>query len=204
MTLQVDSRFPRLAAYLSALPQGLASHPECQAKGAMVRQMVSDPPEGLPTDALPAEIRQVILSPPLNSQWVPDTWFFGALLVFADQRKLSARGYVDWMVDANRKLFKSPVYRLLSLATPSILLSLGAATWGSTHRGTKLEVHGQTSGKSGSAVLSFPEGHYSHPDVLGAIQAGVQVAIELSNAKNPRLTVARTTPTTAEFTATWE
>jgi hypothetical protein len=192
-----------LASYIAGLPNGLASHPECQAKGAMVRSMIRDPLGGVPPDALPSEISQLIRSPPLNSQWVPDTFFFGALLALADLRKLSERAYLDWVLDSNRALFKSPVYKLLSLATPSLLLTLGSATWGSTHRGSKLSVEGVSTGKGGLAVLTFPERHFSHPDVITAIQAGVQVALELSNAKNPTLTLAKTTPTSAEFVAKW-
>lgn len=197
------ARFPRLAQYLDGLPRGLASHPECQAKGAMVRVMCPAPP-ATPETGLPDEVRRLLVTPPLNSEWVQDTHFFGALLALADLQGLDPAGYAAWVLEGNRRLFQSPVYKVLSLASPSMLLSLGGATWGSTHRGTRLSIEdGPVRGRSGSAVLSFPERYLAHPDVLAAIRAGLQVALELSNARDFDLRVAEAGSTSARFVATW-
>ncbi len=198
-----EARFPRLAEYLAGLPQGLATHPDCQAKGAMVRVLCPASPL-VPETGLPDEIRRLLVTPPLNSEWVQDTHFFGALLALADLHGFDAGRYATWVLEGSRNLFKSPVYKVLSLASPSMLLSLGGATWGSTHRGTQLAIEdGPVHGKSGAARLTFPERHLTNPDVLTAIRAGLQVALELSNAQGFELRIAEVDATSATFHATW-
>lgn len=198
------ARFPRLAAYLSFLPQGLGSHPDCQAKGAVVRAVLEchsldDVPEG----ALPPEIRSMINTPPLNSQWVPDTVFFGALHAQADYHCMSETHYAEWLREANRRLFKSPVYRMIfSFTSPGMLLTLCSSTWGTMHRGTSLRILASDK-TSATAQLTFPERLYDHLSVK-AIAAGVLVALEQANIRSPSVSTTEITSTSARLEARWE
>ena len=199
----VDSaRFPRLAAYLRFLPEGLASYPGCQAKGALVRAILDrEPLADVSDDALPAEVRGLITTPPANSAWVSDLVFFGALLALADYRRMDDARYRAWLHEANNRLFKGPVYRaLLSLTSPGVMLTLCSSTWSTLHRGTTLKV--ADSGK-GFAVadLTFPERAYDRA-VLVAIEVALQVALEQSSVK-PVMATTASTATSARFEARW-
>ncbi|HCF57191.1 MAG TPA: hypothetical protein DFS52_04225 [Myxococcales bacterium] len=197
------ARFPRLAAYLRFLPEGLASYPGCQAKGALVRAIIDcEPLADLSDDALPAEVRSLITTPPTNSAWIADAVYFGALLALADYRRMNDARYRAWIHEANWRLFKSPVYRvLLSLTSPGVLLTLCSSTWGTMHRGTTLKV--VDSGKGfGVAELTFPERAYDRA-VLEAIEVGLLVALEQSNVKAPAVTTAAITTASARFEARW-
>jgi hypothetical protein len=198
-----SARFPRLASYLSFLPEGLASYPECQAKGALVRAVVDcEPLSDVPEGALPAPIRSLINTPPTNSQWVHDTVYFGAMLALADYRHMDEARFTEWLHEINRRVFKSQVYRmLLSLTSPGVLLTLCSSTWGTMHRGTTLKVIESDKGH-GIAELTFPERAYDRP-VIQAIEFGVLVALEQSNVKAPAVTLGTVTTTSARFDARW-
>jgi hypothetical protein len=168
-----------------------------------VRAIVDcEPLADVPDGALPPEVRRLINTPPTNSAWIPDTVYFGAVLALADYRRMDNARYRGWLREANRRLFQSPVYRvLLSLTSPGVLLTLCSSTWGTMHRGTTLKI--VDSGKGvGAAELTFPERAYDRA-VIEAIEVGLLVALERSNVKAPAVTTRAITATSARFEAHW-
>lgn len=199
-----SARFPRLAAYVRSLPQGLASHPDSKARGALVRSVVEcDPLADVPENALPPEVRGLITTPPLNTQWIPDAVYFGALFALADYRHISEARLDEWLREANQRLFKNPVYRMLiSLASPGVLLTLSSSTWGTMHRGTTFKVLSSDK-QSGVAELSFPERLYDR-NAIKSIGIGIEVALEHANVRSASVTTTAMTSTSARFETRWD
>lgn len=194
--------FPRLSAYLARLPEGLASHPRCQAKGAIVRSMISpDPLAGVPMGALPDEIRGVISAPPTNSAWIPDVHFFGALLAVADVRKYDDAQFGAWLLEANQRVFQSPVYKfVMSFTSPGLLLTMCGTIWRAMHKGTILSA--ERGERTATALLEFPDRLYD-AQVLETIRIAYVAAFAYSRTPEAKLLVEEATATSARFRAEW-
>ena len=68
-----SDRFPALEEYIAGLPDGLASHPQCQAKASLYRSLIDT--KGLEpddVDALPPDLRSLVIHPVPISSWIPE------------------------------------------------------------------------------------------------------------------------------------
>ena len=197
------SRFPRMSAYLANQPQGLASHPECMAKGPLVRVNT----RGINLTAeqaaqLPPEVAALYTRLPANRSWVPEVHAWAVLLASADLLGVSEGGFDAWAKQHNREFYANPVFRLvLSFTSPRLTLPMAATYWGVVHRGSTLRV---TSGAEGSASLLLESSHQVFDAICArCLTQAFAVGMELSAAKDPFVRLENWTPTTSAWTARW-
>jgi len=197
-------RFPRLSDYLSSLPAGLDSHPECQAKGSVLRstlECAQVPPveEGV----LPAPIQAVLRQLPSHSQWLPETVLWGAMFAIADLAGMDEEAYLRWTRVTNAHRFANPVFRfLMSFTSPQMLMDIGASRWGAMHRGTRLTSE-RTGPQQATVALRFPTALFCELS-LRSLGTAFLVALEHSRAKRPQVRLDRFDTSSACFEAQWD
>lgn len=196
-------RFRRLAPYLASLPQGLDSHPDCQAKGTLARSFVSEiKPEQVHGAGLPAPVEALLLAPPNNSRWVPEVLSWAGIYAVVDLLGLSDQAFQEWVARKNRELFTNPVMRVvMNFTSPGLALALSSAYWGVLHHGSRLTVV-DSAGASGQVALDYPDRLF---DERAARSLGVafSVALELSRARHLSVTLESWTATRATWAARW-
>jgi len=194
---------PRLEAYVAGLPEGLASHPGCLAKGALVRSAVEDHPElAERAGRLPVEVARLLREPPLAGEWVPEAHFVALHHAVNDLLDLTDTEAVARARARNRALFESTTYRILmAVMSPASLMRFSGKRWENFHRGTVLEMRG-ASDDGVRVVLSFPP-HLFDAGILLAFGQAFAAALELSGAKNPNLLLEDVLPEAAHFRAVW-
>jgi hypothetical protein len=147
---------PRVAEYLAPLPAGVASHPQCVAKAALLRRALERRP--LSRDhvlALPSALRELVACPPLDGESVPDVWLAGVLLAIADAYEMKDEEYLDWIRDLNSSMFNTLFRILMKVVSPEHLLRGAAERWKVFHRGSSLAIAELTRGRC-VVQLNFP------------------------------------------------
>jgi serine/threonine protein kinase len=167
-----------LERYLADLPDGLAAHPDCQAKGSLVRAYLKSRP--LPRSVgYPAGLADLIAVPPVASAWVPEVSFLSVALLVRASHFDTDDAFLAWVKDLNAQLFRGQVYRVLMLVNSTRLLAAGASLrWRQFHTGTSLVAQ---HGSDASMTLSFeyPERLFLPLHVrlfVSAIEAAVEAA----------------------------
>jgi hypothetical protein len=191
---------PRFSRYLSGLPSGLDSHPECKAKGSVFRNLL----DGVPCDiaGLPGPLRRHMEEPPIASEWLPEAHLWGLAFAVADQGGMDDDRLHAWARERNRKLFEGPVYRtLMALVPPGTLFRFSANRWSAFHRGSSLEA-GRVDDEGGRATLSFPAGLFDE-QVLRFLSVVFRTALEASRARDPEVELLEATPTAGHFRVRW-
>jgi len=192
--------FPRLAAYLSSLPSGLASYPECEIRATPVARYVDDPTVRAAAAGAP-EVVATLLTPP-HAMWVPEVRCAAAILAVGDALRLSDGALAAHMVERNRELFRNVVYRaLMAFLSPAALLARAPSRWEAFHRGTTLEVI-ELSERTAAARLAFPPGLLAGA-VVPAYGAALQAALEHCRAEGATLVAEAVTPTSLVYRARW-
>ncbi|HEY3445482.1 MAG TPA: hypothetical protein VGK67_03915 [Myxococcales bacterium] len=196
-------RFARLAAHLEGLPSGLASHPDCKAKGTLVRSFASGVrAEQVRGAGLPEQVEALLLTPPTNSSWVPEVLSWAGIFAVGDLEGLDDAAWAGWVARKNRELYTSAVMRLvMNFTSPTLALALSSAYWGVIHHGSRLQVV-DSSGSSARVVLNYPERLFGEP-ASAALAIAFSVALELSRAHRPVVSLERWTPTQATYEARW-
>jgi hypothetical protein len=196
-------RLPRLERYLAGLPGGLDAHPECLAKGALVRNLLEAEQVAGLLPSLPEPLRRIAADPPVGSEWIPEVQFGGLLLAVADARGLDDAGLRRWVRDRNRALFQSPAYQLLmTVVSPAQLIRFAGGRWGNWHRGSALAVEG-IADDGVLAALRFPPGLFDTV-LLQVYAEAFTAALELASARSPRVEVLAETPGLARLRASWD
>jgi hypothetical protein len=137
-----SAAFPRLAAYLAQLPEGLRSYPECQARGSIFRQLLeSRPLRAVREGAIPEALRQLGNSPPLDGDWLPEVWLGSVCLAIADLHGMDDAAFLSWVGPTNKRLFKGFHGFVISLISPDIAIRQGGGYWKMFHRGTSVTTH---------------------------------------------------------------
>jgi hypothetical protein len=129
--------YPRLAAYLDQLPDGLDSFPECEAKVSIHRTVsafANEPLRGLPP-VLQAHLDDVAPA----EQWIPQCHTLALILAIVEARALAPEEESRWIRSAAGLLFSTPMYRLLIWAVSPRLMIKGAdIRWSAFFRGSSL------------------------------------------------------------------
>jgi hypothetical protein len=202
-TVPPATRLPRLAAYLAALPGGLAAYPDCIAKGALVRAAVDHRTDLRGWAAwLPPELGRLLLDLPLAGEWIPEAHFVALFHAQADLLGLDEVAVLARSRERSRRLFESPAYRILmAVLSPVTLLRFSGRRWENFHRGTRLEVGG-TSDDGVRVVLRFPPGLFDRLVLLAFGQA-FAAALELSGAHDPVAHLERQEAESGHFRLVW-
>jgi hypothetical protein len=152
---------PLLAAYVAALPQGLASHPQCQVKGSVFRSLISSAPIELAPSSLPDELAAKLREPPLPSEWSSEVHLNALGLAYQD--RMPSDRHDRWVLERNERLLRAPLYRILfALVSPERIFVGFAHRWGAFRRGTELSLVERT-GQRAALRLMYPR--HLHNDV---------------------------------------
>jgi len=200
----IDStRYPRVASYLASLPQGLASHPQCTAKGSAVRRILCSKPVGaLEPGALPQPVIAPLLKPPSHREWISEALPWCAIFAIGDYHRMDDTAFLAWGRDAFSSTFQNPVFRFfMSLASPELLLDLGSSQFGAMHRGSKLSTE-RGQGWASRLTLEYPDRLFNEA-ALKMLAVAFQVGFEQSRAEDCSLALADWSPTVAHYDARW-
>lgn len=196
-----DHLHPRVAAYLARLPAGVASHPECQAKAAMLRRALEDRPLAREHVArLPVVVRQMVTCPPLDGEWVPDVWLVCALFAMADVYEMTDDDYLRWMRERNTAMFNTLFRVLMKVSSPETILARASERWAVFHRGSSLAV---TQSAPGHCVvqLTFPPRLW-HGLALLQFAPVLEAALRMSHPEG-RVELATSDDITGQFVGRW-
>lgn len=147
-------RFPVAARYLARLPDGIASYPECQAKGSVLRSVLDTAPRALDARGLPREAAELVEAPPLPSDWMSEVILNVLLMAF--QERMPREQYLRWCYERNRALLNTSLYRILFLVVSPERLYVGMPQrWAAFRRGTRLRLV-EMKDKVATLELSYP------------------------------------------------
>lgn len=190
----------RLGRYVAGLPDGLDSHPSCQAKGSVFRAMLDG--AGLEASRLPPPLRGYLEEPPIPSEWLPEVHLAALLLGVADRLELGEAAFFAWARARNRALFEGPLYRaLMALVPPARLARFAPMRWAAFHRGSTLEL-GRVDDDGLQARLCFPPALFD-PVVLVAYRAAFAAALEASGAREVEVETEEILSTAALYRVRW-
>jgi hypothetical protein len=196
-----EARYPKAAEYLSRLPDGLDSHPQCQVKGSILASMLGSTPVPFSRAGLPAPLVALIDEPPLPNAWVSEV-SFNALLM-AHEEQLAPDVLTAWVEARNRRLMRSPLYAVLfRVAGPERVLVGAANRWRAFRRGTELRVLDQAKGAA-TLLVEFPFRLYT-AGIIGNITRALGAACEMAGAHNFVGEVERCSEVSARFRARWD
>jgi len=131
--------YPRVAGYIASLPAGLESYPHCVQKGSLSRMWLAESPPLREKAQLPEPLRRMIESPPLPSTWIPEVYANAIYLALLDEHFTSEDEFVSFCYRLNVELFRSPLYRAITmLPAATALLHATRLGWGFFRKGTSI------------------------------------------------------------------
>jgi len=194
---------PSITSYLDRLPVGVASYPECLVKASVFRNALAVKPLG-PEVALPPEVRALVDHPPPVSVWIPEVQFNVITLAVRDTHFAAddLDGYLAWVLDQNRKLLGTPLYRALFLLVSPERLLLGLEKrWGTFRRGTELRLHRQAPGEVELRLVTPP---FLHSQLaMEGLAMAFRAAVERAGARDARVTGDVISSTEIGYNLTW-
>ena len=176
MTSEVDAALlPATAAYLAALPAGLASHPECQAKASLYRTFIGERvPPGLP-DAL----LDLMQHPRPVTAWIPEVHSHALLLAHYDMLGHDHQSFARFTYDTQRELWNSKLYKfLMKLVSPARLITGAGQRWAQFHRGSELSAN-ELGPTEGELLLRHPPKLYDEISLIGLTE-GLRAVLDVS------------------------
>lgn len=195
------ARFPRLERYISRLPRGLDSYPDYRCKASVYR-IYTDPLDlsAFPFDDVPPSVATLLRNPTLPNAWLQEAHVSAVVLAALDYQDLDDAAALRLMDDSNERLLNGRLFRsFMSLASPSILITLASRQWGLIHRGMKFAVERGTPTR---VRIDSPE--YLHDEIIAhATARGIRHALSMSRAKDANVELESYSPTTATYVATW-
>jgi Protein of unknown function (DUF2378) len=185
--------FPSATAYIASLPGGLSAHPQCLVKGSVVREFLATQFAAELRDSLPLVLRDYYEHRPVATSWVPEVHmhvFLHAAFdrIFAGPSRGGEAAFLHWVLESNRALLNSPLYRVLFFVVSTERLFMGFdKRWSAFRRGSSLHVRAMAP-KDVRLWLRYPPGLYTDltakvrctafraaADCAGAIDAKVQI-----------------------------
>ena len=193
--------FPRTSRYLSSLPRGWLSHPECECKAAIHREAIAHLPRPMPTEGLHPLLADYFQNPVPVSSWVPEVINSALFLAMADVFFPVEASFLSWIGGIAEDTFKSPMYRLLMIvASPNALAQGGARRWAAFHTGTEYETKVGDGGTT--TTLRFPEHTFDPLVVRGTLRA-IQAAYRASGARDATVDIVDFSPTKVVYRSVW-
>lgn len=193
----------RMEAYLSSLPGGANAHPECQAKGILVRTLVGDEALGPTAAQIPPPFQRLVEDPPMPSEWIPEVHYQALLYALADAAGLDDDAILAGVRERARRMFGLPAYRILmACSSPGALLRGADQRWNYWHRGSTLEVEGIAD--DGVRVgLRFPRGLFDGLH-LRVFAESFLATLDLSEATRPRAEITEARAGYARYKVAWD
>lgn len=190
--------------YIQALPDGLASYPQCQQKGSILRSVFDGVDTGPLVDVLPRELAQLLRTPPPASEWVQEAaataiYMAGADVLWGDEV------FVSNAYKNNYALLDSTMYRILfRLVGARRLLSKSGSNWALFHRGTSLALRSfDDVGRCAMVELESPVNHL--PALLAeGYGTALRAATEIAGHARVQCVCESHSETITRFRVRWE
>jgi hypothetical protein len=196
---------PTVARYLEGLPKGIASYPEAMVKGSVLRATFADAGFTPEPGALPGELERYALDPPAIGAWVPETFHSSLVAAIFDVRFREQGGmpaFEEWAYERNRRLFRSPLYRVLFFVVRPERVFIGVQNrWAAFHRGSVLEVVAEKPIQR-TVRLSHPP-HLFSEHALHTFAAAFRAAGEAAGLHQVRTRCDRERPDATLYTVDW-
>ena len=193
--------FPALAEYLERLPDGLASYPEAQSLGLLLKSSVAPHYFHPSWKGLSPEIVTALRSPPLPTAWVSTVLTDAVFCVVADTFFPTREAVLKWNYDRTMRLTALPMYATLTrLAGVERFLRTAAKVHALFQRGTDVQLH--VWGEEAEIMLTHPPflhgelNHLANEAVFGAVLASAGAADVTMKMKHSK-------PESALYSATW-
>lgn len=198
-------RFPSASAYLSSLPKGLQSFPECRVRVLVFEHIGRQYPE-LARDAPPGPLKALLAGSHDSSEWLPEVVGQVANLMVRDVCVPSDEAYCDWTYEMSLLSFGKPMLRqLMRLMSPALLVLGAAKRWSALHAGTELGTSGVRTVDDRSEVsghLRFPRGLFPELFLLGLCPA-FRAALSLARGREIRVELGARSDVNAEYVVSW-
>ena len=196
------ARFPSLAAYVDALPDGLASYPDCRSKGTLLRSSLDHHDTEDMAKGIGPVLADILRSPPPAGVWAPAVYNDALFHAACDLHYPSDEAMLRWCRDRTDAMANNPLYRaIIRLPTPRMIVSIASRFHDLFQRGTTLTVI-DSSATHANARLSFPPHLHSRLNALSNV-AMFEVLLEQVNAKRVRVTMTEQSPTHALYACRW-
>ncbi len=179
-----------LDEYIASLPSGLRSFAACRAKGSLVRAALALAPLRA-IDALPPEVKALVVDPPLSTQWIAETHYVALSIAVADEHRFDRDQFREFWRRVMHSLTDGMYSTLLGLIHPETLIKGTAARWAHFHEGTQVAAAREPRG----LVVRFVFATGLFPELIVEGYAGVLQGL-IDRSRKPEATVIRTGETT--------
>jgi hypothetical protein len=147
----------RTRAYLTSLPQGLASYPECRTKGSVWRNIAAGTDMPRLLEGVPPELGVLPDTGILGSAWFPAVQHFAAHLAMRDCLFASDDAIYQHFRILNRRLLSGPLYRVMfALVSPHLVSHASDRRFAALFQGVTLRSK-QTGPNQEHVRLQYPE-----------------------------------------------
>lgn len=188
--------WPRLGAYLAGLPNGLDSHPQCQAKGSQFSFVLRcSPVQKL--RGLPPPLQALVDDVPLATSWVPEVHYMALCMAIVDLGELDVDACARWWGVLVNSMASSRVYgALLAMLTPGLVVRGSAQRWDRLHRGSRLRATANDDALE--LHLEFPEGLFDR-FMCEAFTGGFTAIVRRSRVPTSSLRLVHWSPCSARW-----
>jgi hypothetical protein len=194
--------FPSVTEYLSRLPAGHASHPQCQVRAALLRRALEERPLELRhVAALPAPVGRIVTCPPLDGEWLSDVWLACVVMAIHDAYGMDEPTYLAWLRALNVRMFDGPYRTFMKLASAEQLIQRAPERWSFFHRGSSLEIVDVAPGRC-TLHLTFPP-YLFHGLALRQFAAVFEAALQMAD-PDARVEAAGGNEVRGVFVGTWK
>jgi len=196
------ARFPTLAAYLAQLPQGLESHPQCQAKGSQIRTAIEGHDLGEDAAALPEPIRELFEMPPPATAWVPMVYSDAVFHSVCDRYYPTEEQMLAWCHRRTMAIVRSPMYRrLVAVAGPKMFFRLADRVFFLFERGSEMSI--DVGDGLARIEVTHPPHLHSRLNHLGNV-AVMEALLEITGGREPRCELVESRATGLVLECRWE
>jgi hypothetical protein len=197
----VAPSLPRLDGYVRALPDGLASHPQCEQRAVLYLGLLKELPDAARVAMhLPPALRSLVDEPRRESAWISEVHSIALGLALCDLLMTSDDDLIALAYRMNRDLMTGALTRIIFMVvSPAILLTGASARWSAFHRGSTLKSKGRG---RGTIRLDYPE--QLVPELIARVHArGFGAVLEGAGSRNASVTLREWTSTYSTFDAVW-
>ena len=197
----LSDNFPRLAEYISVLPEGLESHPECRSKGSLIRGALSGHEFGDLLLCLPKELAEHVRYPPPSTAWVSAVHNTALFYAVCDLYYPTEAAMEEW-VQRRTTAMATGIYRgLLRVSGPGLFFRMQERTYGLLQKGSSM-VTDKVEDNRITGRLLFPPHLFTHFMLLSNLPV-YEVLTGLASGQSATSKLVRYDETSATYETTW-